>query len=45
MTRACGTAGLVIVATLTGCILPDRDIRIESGIDNENAVRIVQRAL
>ena len=44
MTRACGTAGLVIVATLTGCILPDRDIRIESGIDNENAVRIVQRA-
>lgn len=29
---------------LLGCILPDRDIRIESGIDNESAVRIVQRA-
>lgn len=29
---------------LAACILPDRDIRFESGLDNENAVRIVQRA-
>lgn len=27
-----------------GCILPDRDIRFESGLENESAVRIVERA-
>jgi len=27
-----------------GCIIPDREIRIDPGIGNENAVRIVQRA-
>lgn len=32
------------VALCAGCILPDRDIRFESGLDNESAVRIVQRA-
>lgn len=35
----------VVLACLAGsCIIPDRDIRFESQIDNENAVRIVQRA-
>lgn len=32
------------VALCVGCILPDREIRFESGLDNESAVRIVQRA-
>lgn len=38
--------GAAVVALLgaSACILPDRDIRIESGLDNEEAVRIVQRA-
>jgi hypothetical protein len=35
---------LALVLLASACILPDRDIRFESGLDNENAVRIVQRA-
>ena len=35
---------LFVLAGASACILPDRDIRIESGLDNEEAVRIVQRA-
>lgn len=34
--------GLVVLAS--GCIIPDRDIRIDPGLENVGAVRIVQRA-
>jgi hypothetical protein len=34
---------LVVVAAVAGCIVPDREIRIDPGFDNEGAVRIVQR--
>ncbi len=45
MVRALATSpALWPLALLGACIIPDRDIRIESGLDNENAVRIVQRA-
>lgn len=33
-----------VLAALSSCIVPDRDIRIDPGLDNEGAVRIVQRA-
>jgi hypothetical protein len=33
----------VLLAALASCIVPDRDIRIDPGFDNEGAVRIVQR--
>jgi len=36
--------GIGSVIALAACILPDRDIRFESGLENESAVRIVQRA-
>jgi hypothetical protein len=39
--RAALSLALVAVG---GCIVPDRDIRIDPGIDNEGAVRIVERA-
>jgi hypothetical protein len=35
---------LAIAILVSACILPDRDIRFESGLENESAVRIVQRA-
>jgi len=37
-------AASVSLALAAGCIVPDRDIRIDPGFDNEGAVRIVQRA-
>ncbi|MBC8073867.1 MAG: hypothetical protein IAG13_36450 [Deltaproteobacteria bacterium] len=42
MSRCHGTLVVAIVAG--ACIVPDRDIRIDPGIDNEGAVRIVERA-
>lgn len=38
--RTLAIVGLGVCA----CIIPDRDIRIDPGIDNESAVRIIQRA-
>lgn len=43
MTRTSSRVGFALLCA-NGCIIPDRDIQIDPGIDNLNAVRIVERA-
>ncbi len=38
------TVGIAALGALFACIVPDREIVIDPGLDNPNAVRIVQRA-
>lgn len=38
------SARAIALVVLAGCIIPDREIVIDPGLDNPNAVRIVQRA-
>ncbi len=35
---------IVALALVAGCLIPDRDIRIDPGIENTGAVRVVQRS-